>query len=130
MKYVIAALVFCSTLAAQTLTADAPSSARTADKAFWLTTAITIGANSADAFTTAKWVGNRDHCQYEAWSPWLYGSQPSAARAVGVMAAETAGVASFSYVLKKKQKRYWRLPLLLSAVGHGMGAINNFSKCR
>lgn len=130
MKYVITALFFCSTLAAQTLIPDAPSSAHTADKAFWLTTAITISANSADAFTTAKWVGNADHCQYEAWSPWLYGRQPSAGRAVGVMAAETVSVATFSYFLKKREKRYWRLPLLLSAGAHGMGAINNFSKCR
>ena len=130
MKYVIPALVFCSTLAAQTLTPDAPSSARIADKAYWLTTAITISANSADAFTTAKWVGNADHCQVEAWSPWLYGRQPSASRAVGIMAAETVGVASVSYFLKKTNKRYWRLPLLLSAGAHGMGALNNFTKCR
>jgi hypothetical protein len=117
-------------LAAQTLSPDAPSSARIADKSFWTTIAITISTNSADAFTTAKWVGNADHCQYEAWSPWLYGRQPSAGRTVGVMAAETVGVASFSYFLKKKEKRYWRLPLLLSAGAHSMGAIHNFSNCR
>jgi hypothetical protein len=46
------------------------------------------------------------------------------------MAAETVGVASFSYFLKKKEKRYWRLPLLLSAGAHSRGAIHNFSNCR
>ena len=130
MRYVITALAFCIALSAQTLTPDAPSTARTADKAFWLSTAIVIGANSADAFTTAKWVGNEQHCQYEDWSPWLYGRHPSPARTVGVMAAETVGVTTFSYFLKKREKRYWRWPMLVSAGAHGLGAINNFSKCR
>ena len=130
MKYVITALVFCTAVAAQTQTPYAPSPARIADKSFWITVVVTTTTNSTDAFTTSKWVGHQDHCRYEAWSPWLYGRQPSPSRVVAVMAAETAGVIGFSYFLKKKEKEYWRLPRLLSAGAHGMGVANNISKCR
>jgi hypothetical protein len=94
---------FCSTLTAQTLTPHAPSSARAADNSFWLTTATTISANSADAFTTAKWVGNEDHGQYEglvSLAVW----ETTVVRPRRGNHGREAGVAGFSYFLKQKEK--------------------------
>lgn len=121
------ALLLSSSLWAQTLP-EAPS--KVADKKYVITLGATIAANAMDAYTTSRYVGTPEHCPIEGGSPWLYGRKPAEARVIGIMSGETVAVGLMSYVLKRKRKRYWFVPMIANGTSHAAGAIHNFRVCR
>jgi hypothetical protein len=107
---------------------------RIASTSYWTATGAAIGAATADAITTSLMVGKGHGCRREVFSPSVYGTQPTPARTVLIMAGGVSLAAIASYEAKKhlhgKAARLWSVPLLYVASANARGAINNVEHCR
>jgi hypothetical protein len=108
---------------------DAPS--------FVVASAANVAITLVDSWTTSlirpRWLSvppsvNRP-CQVEGLSPWLYGREPSRARAWGVGIGKIAISETVAYVLWKKHKRWWWVPLALNSAPAVPGVIVNLRDC-
>lgn len=105
----------------------------TFDRSFKAVMAFQMTATLADGITTATW--NRSKCDYEDFSPWLYGRDPSPTRIGLVMAGESLGSVALGYWLKRKNVhlgpvKLWSIPMMASGSGHLAGTIHNLRRCR
>ena len=117
---------------------------KTVDKKFLAASAFSIAATLADSYTTTEIAKNRA-AQWDAWHPygyagipcsvesnaWLYGKEPSAARAYGVGVGKIALSELGAAFLRRNRKlnRLWSLPILFVGVGSARGAIHNGLHC-
>jgi hypothetical protein len=114
------------------------------DKKFLAASAFSIAATMADSYTTSQIAANRA-AQWNAWHPygyagipcsvesnaWLYGKEPSPARAYGVGAGKIALSELGAAFLRRNRKlnKLWSLPILFVGVGSARGAIHNGLHC-
>lgn len=135
---VIAVFVILFAVQARCQFPDAPSQTRTADRSFWIFAGINAGATFADAMTTTQMVGHSAHgrpCEFEAWSPTLYGHKANDGQVAAVMAIEAVATTGLAYFLKKKHAHIWKfqlwtIPLAYETEIHARGAIHNLRTCR
>jgi hypothetical protein len=106
-------------------------SERIATPTYWSAVGVAAGVTAVDAFTTVANVGPHSRtCPVEVYSPWLYGSQPSAGRTAALMAGEVFLSSFAAYEIKRRgHRRLWLTPLAWTAVTHARGTINNLSRC-
>jgi len=102
---------------------------KTATPEYWRTVAAAALITSADAYTTARYVGHTRNCNVEGWSPWLYGRRASDSRVFAVMTAEVTANSLLGYYLKKRHSRAWFVPLVAMGTAHGLGAVHNATNC-
>jgi hypothetical protein len=140
MKRALSLLLLASLSHAQ----DTP---KTVDKKFLAASAFSIAATMADSQSTARLGVNYQHwltwrsspadptfhgsfCTAES-NAWLYGKEPSPARAYGVGAGKIALSELGAAFLRRNRKlnKLWSLPILFVGVGSARGAIHNGLHC-
>ncbi len=132
MKFSVWVIGFLVAIAVAPLWAQngqAADSSKTATPEYWRTVAAAALITSADAYTTARYVGHSQNCNVEGWSPWLYGRRAPDGRVFAVMTAEVTANSLFSYYLKKRHSRVWFVPLVAMGTAHGLGAVHNARSC-
>ena len=97
---------------------------RVADRGFWSLTFFQVGAVVADIETTQYALGHGGH----EWNP-LAGDHPSRARLYGISLPISAGLAIWSFELKKlaPHSRYWMIPPVICGSTHSVAAIHNLA---
>ena len=132
MKFSVWVIGFLVAIAVAPLWAQngqAADSSKTGTPEYWRTVAAAALITSADAYTTARYVGHSQNCNVEGWSPWLYGRRAPDGRVFAVMTAEVTANSLLSYYLKKRHSRAWFVPLVAMGTAHGLGAVHNATSC-
>jgi hypothetical protein len=95
---------------------------RVADRGFWFLTLFQVGAVVADVETTQYALAHGGH----EWNP-LAGDHPSRTRLYGISLPLSAGLAIWSYELKKlaPHSHYWMIPSVGCGSAHTVAAIRN-----
>jgi hypothetical protein len=105
---------------------------RVADQNFLLLAFLASIAAYVDIESTVHAQADPEAAEVNSW---IYGERPGRVRMYTVNVPVTAGLAALAYSWKMKYSHgarpwVWRVPLLASAVGHGVAAIANYLNFR
>ena len=98
------------------------------DGNFFLMASSDIGLSLADSAVSSAYVSNNPRCHE---SDFLYGSlHPSPTRFFVQASLTSVGAIGLSYLLKRKNSRFWGLPIAIDGISHLAGVMNTVSICR
>src|SRR5262249_38483768 len=98
------------------------------DTNFFLMASSDIGLSLADSAASSAYVSNNPRCHE---SDFLYGSlHPSPTRFFVQASLTSVGAIGLSYLLKRKNSRFWGLPIAIDGISHLAGVMNTVSICR
>lgn len=114
---------------------DLPEAPRTiVDKKFAALAVLSTASSFADSYTTTwarqNWLaGKTDVCNIERESAYLYGTHPTAPRAYAVAAGKSIGSAVLSLYLRKRNHKFWSVPLVVNSLFGLQGMSQNLVMC-
>lgn len=121
-------LIACLLLRTKGFCVENPS--KPFDKGYWSAASVAVAAVAVDGYSTVAWIGRGEGCDYEAWSPMLYGRHPQPARVASVLAVETSLALGTAYLLRRHHSKLWVAPVAFLGISHARGAAHNFQNCR
>ena len=98
------------------------------DSNFFLMMSSDIGLSLADAAVSSAYVSNSTGCRE---SDSLYGSwHPSPTRYFVQASLTSVGAVGLSYLLKRKNFKFWAAPTAIDGIAHFAGVMNTVSACK
>lgn len=98
------------------------------DANFLLMASSDIGLSFADSAISSAYVSHNPRCHE---GDFLYGSlHPTPTRFFVQASLTSVGAIGLSYLLRKKNSRFWALPIAIDGVSHFAGVMNTVSTCK
>lgn len=108
--------------------ANAQEQKRVFDKKFWTLSSIDYASSFADATASSRYIKPSSECH--ELNPMWGGKYPSTVRYYGQSLAITGGAMLLSYELKKHNKKWWSLPMIIDAGAHTVGTVQTLKNCQ